>query len=496
MTMSHWRQLQRMSRAEQRALQDQLLRRYVREYIYPFSPYYRQLFDDNGVRPDQIRSVDDLRRLPLSGKRDLLATDEDPQRFRKFILQPDPASIKAAWPLSKKLPLLWQKWTSGSDAVRRTVQREFSPCFMTFTTGRSAEPVPFFYSPHDIQNLHRTGARLVDVMGLQSDWRVANVFPYAPHLAFWQVFFAGQETGMMVLSTGGGKVMGSTGDLRALARLKADALIGVPGYVYHLLRKAAADNMDLSSVRCVVLGAERVPPGMKAKIRQLLEACGAHDISVFGTYGFTEARMAFAECPTADNAYTGYHLYPDLAIFEVIDPDSGEVVPEGEDGELVFTPLTARASTVFRYRTGDRVRGGIRWEPCPHCGRTVPRISSDLTRESSLKDLQLLKVKGTLVNLEDCAMLLSGIPEVEEWQIELRKKDDDPLEVDEIVVHLAVKDGSPQDSTARQIVTAFKSRLEVSPNSVEFLGLDAMLQKIGMETEMKEKRFVDARPKA
>lgn len=494
--MHDWSKLQRMSRAEQRAVQDQLLSRYVREYLYPFSPFYRRLFDSSGVRPEQIRTVDDLRRLPLTSKRDLLASPEEPQKFKDFILQPDPATIKAAWPLSKKLPLLWQKWTKGTDSVRRAVKREFSPCFMTFTTGRSADPVPFFYSPHDIQNLHDTGSRLVDVMSLPEEYRIANVFPYAPHLAFWQVFFAGQETGMMVLSTGGGKVMGSTGDLRAISRLKADALIGVPGYVYHLLRKAVNDGLDLSSIRCVVLGAERVPPGMKDKIRELLQATGAGDVSVFGTYGFTEARMAFAECPTKDNAYTGYHLYPDLAIFEVVDPQTGEVVPEGEDGELVFTPLNARASSVFRYRTGDRVRGGIRWDPCPHCGRTVPRISSDLTRESSLKDLQLLKVKGTLVNLEDCAMLLSDMPEVEEWQIELRKKDDDPLEVDELVVHLALKDGCGQEPMAEQVRNVFKSRLEVTPNEFQFLGLEAMLQKIGMETEMKEKRFVDARPKS
>ena len=494
--MSDWQRLQRMPRNEQRAMQDALLQRYVREYLYPFSPFYRELFDRAGVRPEQIRGVDDLRRLPLSQKRDMLPSAEDPQRFKKFILQPDAQKVRAAWPLSKKLPLLWQKWTKGPEAARATLRSEFAPCFMTFTTGRSAEPVPFFYSPHDIRNLHDTGARLVDVMGLERDFRVANVFPYAPHLAFWQVFFAGQSTGMMVLSTGGGKVMGSSGDLRAMTRLKADALIGVPGYVYHLLRRAAAERMDLSSIRCVVLGAERVPPGMKTKIVQLLGECGAKDVRVFGTYGFTEARMAFAECPTAGNEYTGYHLYPDLAVFEVIDPATGEVVPEGSDGELVFTPLHARASTVFRYRTGDRVRGGLRWDPCPHCGRTVPRISSDLTRESSLKDLQLLKVKGTLVNLEDCAVLLGSMPEVEEWQIELRKKDDDPLEVDEMTVHLALRDGSATETAAARVRELFHTRLEITPNRVEFLGLESMLRKIGMETEMKEKRFVDSRPKA
>jgi phenylacetate-coenzyme A ligase PaaK-like adenylate-forming protein len=492
--MISWQRLQRLPRAEQRALQDSLLRRYVREYLYPFSPYYRQVFDAHGVRPEQIRTVDDLRRLPLTSKLDLLPTETDAQRFKRFILQPDPKTIRAAWPLSRKLPLLWQKWTQGTEAVRRTVRGEFAPCFMTFTTGRSAMPVPFFYSPHDVANLRETGERLIDVMGLESEYRVANVFPYAPHLAFWQVFFAGQATGMMVLSTGGGKVMGSSGDLRAITRLRADSLIGVPGYVYHLLRRAAGERLDLSSIRCVVLGAERVPPQMKAKICSLLGETGAHDVRVFGTYGFTEARMAFAECPTRDNAYTGYHLYPDLAIFEVVDPRTGEVVPEGEDGELVFTPLHARASTVFRYRTGDRVRGGLRYEPCPHCGRTVPRISSDLTRESSLKDLQLLKVKGTLVNLEECAMLLGSVPEVEEWQIELRKKDGDPLEVDELIVHLAVKEGCQHEQAAARIRELFHSRLEVTPNAIEFLGLETMLRKIGMETEMKERRFVDARP--
>lgn len=492
--MTAWQRLQRMPRAELRRLQDSLLQRYVQRYLWPFSPFYRALFAQHGVRPEQIRGVDDLRRLPLTQKRDLLPTADDPQRFKQFILQPDPRSLRAAWPLHLQLPLLWQKWTQGSEAVRARLRREFAPSFMTFTTGRSAEPVPFFYSPHDLQNLHTTGSRLIDVLGLGRDYRVANVFPYAPHLAFWQVFFAGIAEHMMVLSTGGGKVMGSSGDLRALGRLRADALIGVPGYVYHLLRRAAAERHDLASLRCVVLGAERVAPGLKQKLRELLAQVGAHDVRVLGTYGFTEARMAFAECPTPDDAWSGYHLYPDFAIFEVVDPVSGEVVKDGEDGELVFTPLQARASTVFRYRTGDRVRGGLQYDPCPHCGRTVPRISSDLTRESSLKDLQLLKVKGTLVNLEDCAMLLGSMAEVEEWQIELRKKDDDPLEVDEMIVHLAVKPG--REAVAEQrLRELFKSRLEILPNHVEFLGLESMLRKIGMETEMKERRFVDSRPR-
>jgi hypothetical protein len=100
-----------------------------------------------------------------------------------------------------------------------------------------------------------------------------------------------------------------------------------------------------------------------------------------------------------------------------------------------------------------------------------------------------------MVNLEDCAQVLGSIPEVEEWQVELRKKDDDPLEVDELVVHLAVRDPSQREAASRKVTEGFRGQLEVQPNRVTFEDLDSMLQRIGMETEMKERRFLDARPR-
>ena len=238
--MANWREVEHWSRDQARAYQDEQLRRYVSEYLYPFSPFYRELFDRSGVKPEQIKTVDDLRRMPTSGKSDLIPSDDEPQKFKQFILQPDPESIRGAWPLSRKLPLLWHSWTKGKEWVKEELRKEFYPCFMTFTTGRSAEPVPFFYSRHDLDSLRTTGGRLIEVLGIESDMRIANVFPYAPHLAFWQVVSAGFEKGLMVLSTGGGKVMGSSGDLRAIARTKAQALLGVPGYVYHLLRRGGS----------------------------------------------------------------------------------------------------------------------------------------------------------------------------------------------------------------------------------------------------------------
>ena len=82
-----------MKRADLRALQNQRLQRYVREYLYPFSSYYREQFDKAGIKPDQIKTVDDLKHLPLSSKADLLPTEDDPQQFKRFILKPDAKAL-------------------------------------------------------------------------------------------------------------------------------------------------------------------------------------------------------------------------------------------------------------------------------------------------------------------------------------------------------------------------------------------------------------------
>ncbi|MHC4898385.1 MAG: hypothetical protein ACYTGW_14885, partial [Planctomycetota bacterium] len=88
----------------------------------------------------------------------------------------------------------------------------------------------------------------------------------------------------------------------------------------------------------------------------------------------------------------------------------------------------------------------------------------------------------------------SNLSEVDEWQVELCKKDNDPLEVDQVIVHLAQREGSNQDQTMVKVKEAFKTGVEISPNRVEFLPLEDMLERIGMEKEIKEKRFVDSRP--
>jgi len=486
-----WRSLSLTPAAQLRGLQDEQLARYVREELYPFSRHYRRVLDDAGVDPRRFGGVADLARLPFTTKQDLLRAQTTPENRYDFVLRPSPESIKQHWPFARKLALVL-----GGAGARETLRYRYTPNFLTFTTGRSSEPVGFTYTPHDLDVLSEAIARMFDVVGVTAhDERIVNLFPFAPHLAFWAVTLGGFKTGRLVVPSGGGKVMGTDGSLRLFDRLSPTAIVGTPGFTYHLLRRGNELGTSFQNVRTVVLGAEKTPPGLKDKMLECLRAGGAGKVKIVGTYGFTESRMAWAECPTEDNASSGYHLHPDLGVFEVIDPASGRVLPEGESGELVYSTISGHGTCVLRYRTGDLCVGGIRWSVCPHCGRTLPRIASELRRVSETHALNLTKIKGTLVDLAQMGQTLAEMREVEEWQVVISKRNDDPFEVDQLEVRVAARKGADGEKLASEIRTRLASATEVAPNQVCVLPLEELIKALGMETAMKEQRYVDRRPK-
>jgi phenylacetate-coenzyme A ligase PaaK-like adenylate-forming protein len=493
--MDPWGSLARLSPAEMRALQNAKLRRFINHYIYPFSPHYRKLFDDHKIDPKSIRTVDDLRRIPFTSKLDLIDDSSGTPRYRDYILQPDKEKIKKSWPAGKLIGLAACSAFRGKEYVESTLSHEFRPVFMTFTTGTTNKPVPFIYTNHDIANLHTSGARMLDLFEIPKTDRIINMFPFAPHLAFWQVVFGGLAACTLCLSTGGGRVLGTEGNINAINRMQPSMILGVPSYVYHLLREAREKKCDFSFIKKIVLGAARVTQGFKLKLAELLEGMGGHDINVFGTYGFTESRCAWAESPTALDESSGYYLYPDKEIFEIIDPKTGEVKKEGEDGEIVYTSIDSRGSAVIRYRTGDFVKGGITYAPDKNSRLHVPRLSSDITRLSDVKDLQLSKVKGALINLSNFSAIFEGIAGVDEWQIEIRKKDDDPYEVDHLAIYLCAKNGVDREKLNYEIKEKILGAMEITPNSIEYIGMDEMVKRLELETANKEKRILDKRPK-
>jgi hypothetical protein len=121
---------------------------------------------------------------------------------------------------------------------------------------------------------------------------------------------------------------------------------------------------------------------------------------------------------------------------------------------------------------------------------------SNLQRVSNLKALEIGKIKGTLVNMNTLSALFSADPEIDEWQLELRKKNDDPFEVDEIVLHAALKSRVDPEAFKRRIQEDIYGRSEIHVNEIRIEPLADMLRRIGMETLTKEERIVDRRKRA
>lgn len=491
--MDSWKGITRLSDEQIKSLQDRRLHSFINTQVYPFSPYYRKLFDEKKIDPQSIRTKQDLSRIPLISKNDLIDGNNS-QRFQDFILHPDKVTISRYWPKTRLLGMAATSLVQGRG-LEQELGSQYRPMFMTFTTGTTNSPVPFMYSHYDLDNLNISGARMIELFNIKVDERIMNLFPFAPHLAFWQTFFGAVQAGVFSLSTGGGKVMGTEGNLTALSRVKPAAILGVPSYIYHLVRSAHQKGQDLSFLQKIILGAARATPAFKEKLSAMLKAQGASNVHILGTYGFTEARTAWAECITDNNLSSGYHLYPDKEIFEIIDPATGEVRPDDADGELVYTSLDSRASVMIRYRTGDIVHGGITRQPCPYCGRRTLRLSSDITRLSDNKDLHLTKIKGTLVNFSHFAEVINAIPAVSDWQLEICKHQNDPFDVDEIVVYVTAADGVDQGSLAGLIKEKLTGATEVSPNEIRFIPLAEMVRRLELDTANKEKRIVDSRPK-
>ena len=461
--------------------QNVLLRRFLRDRVVPFTAHYGKMFRELGLEAADIKGTDDLTRLPFTSKVDLV-TPKD------FVIIPDEAVLKHQWS-TLKLAI-----THGPGGTKALLEKELRPIFLTSTTGRSAAPVPFLYSQHDIDRLTEGGVRLMRLCKSDPSWRHINAFPFAPHLAFWQAHYAGTGFGTFMLSSGGGKTMGTEGNVKLIDKIDPDAIIAMPTFLYHLLQEGAAKGSKWTKIKRLVLGGEKVPAGMRRKLKALCAEMGSKDVAIMSTYGFTEAKIAWTECMGPDGAEpSGFHVYPDMAFVEVIDPKTGERVPERTTGEIVVTPIDARGTVVLRYRTGDLIEGGITYEPCPCCGRTCPRLLGKVSRVSDVRELDIGKLKGTLVDFNRLENILDDTEGLGAWQIELRKRNDDPLESDEVVVHAVALNGAA-GSLEEKIGKRFHEATEFTPNRVILHNWEEIRKLQGVGKELKERKVVDHRP--
>jgi len=176
--------------------------------------------------------------------------------------------------------------------------------------------------------------------------------------------------------------------------------------------------------------------------------------------------MAWAECPCpVDEQPSGYHIYPDLGIFEVVNPKTGVVMPEGKPGRVgVHAPRRAR-SVVLRYRTGDYIDGGLVYDPCPYCGRNRTPPGRRISRSSEVKSMQLDKIKARSSISTNSNMCWTTLPTLAPGNSNCGKLNDDPMELDEIILHVHKANDVNEEKLRRELSNRFVERTEIQPTA-------------------------------
>jgi phenylacetate-coenzyme A ligase PaaK-like adenylate-forming protein len=443
------------SRDEIRAVQDAELRKIV-ELCAQGSPFYRKMFEEQGLSPADFENVDDLVKLPLTRKGDLMG---DPEAFRLNI--PDlPVQERVTWD-------------------------------MAYTTGTTGTPTPIYSTTHDFYAIIEIWTRILTIGGVREDDILANLFPLTayPSGSFIRSALASAGTGALVLNAIPGQtyppfpVQRSVDTvIKMVEKKKATVLLGVPSFVRRFLMRAEELGADFSSVRLTSFVGEPCPDGLREDIRTRLKNMGAKDPELLVRLGFTEAQAAFPECRERGPLH---NPAPDLYYFEILDPDTLERVPEGQPGLLVMTHFNRRGTVLLRYVVGDIT--SMSFDPCPHCGRT-----GGLVLQQPFRADHLTKIKGMLVNPDVIRDLLSARAAIAEYQIVFRKEDDsDPYSMDELLIRLAT-DEADKEGMKKSVIGEVREAVRVTPK-VEFVDQTAIYVP---GSSMKAARVVDERKRA
>jgi len=307
---------------EMEALQLERLQNLV-AYVLDNSVFYQNKFKEAGISAGDIRDISDLRKLPFTRKTDL----RDNYPFGML-----------------------------SAPLRDVVEIHAS-------SGTTGNPTVVAYTRNDIKLWSEVMARTLVVAGANPDDILQNAYGYGLFTGGLGVHYGALELGASVIPMSSG---GTKRQLKLMHDFKSTVLTCTPSYAIFMAEEAREMGYDprKSPLRIGIFGAEPWSDGLRREIED------AWDITALDIYGLSEiiGPGVAQECP----AKNGLHIYNDVFFPEVINPKTGEVVDEGEDGELVITTLTKEAIPLIRYRIGDIV--SITYERCS-CGRTQPRIS-------------------------------------------------------------------------------------------------------------------------
>ncbi len=414
--------------------------------------YYKRTWAAAGVDIASIQTIAELERLPLTFKADLMA---EPESFRLNV---------AGLPLAERT--LW-------DVI--------------YTTGTTSEPTPVYNTTHDYHAYLFQSRRVAEISGIRESDVIANLFPLtpAPMGAFVRSAANAYASGAAIFAVLPGAPHGRFDVQRSLdeglglvERHRATVLWGVPSFVRRTLLRAGELSADWTSLRMCVISGETSTPAMRDELRRCMRAVGARGTTVFDRYGSTELG-AFAQC-VEDGDW--HNPAPEIQYHEVVDPQTGRRLPDGQRGMLAVTHLDRRGTVLLRYVVGDEV--ALTRAPCPACGRTSERVIGPVVRA---KDL--VKVKGMLVNPAALLDALRGLPGIDEFQVVVgRENPADPFSMDELSVRVstAVRD---RDALAAAVAATTREAVRVTPRVV----FASSREIYDADTQTKAVRFVDQR---
>lgn len=374
-------EIESMARHEMERLQSERLQATVKR-VYENVEFYKRKFDELGITPEDIKSLDDIVKLPFTKKQDL----RDNYPYGLF-----------AVPLE--------------DVVR-----------IHGSSGTSGKPTVVGYTQNDIDVWSEVVARSIVAAGGKKSDIFHNAYGYGLFTGGLGLHYGAEKLGAAVIPISGGN---TERQITVIEDFKPRGICGTPSYILNIAEKMQDMGLDPrnTSVEYGIFGAEPWSEEMRVKLEETL------NLKAVDIYGLSEIMGpgVSIECHEAQN---GLHVQEDHFFVEVLDPETQQPVPEGEVGELVFTSLTKEAFPVIRYRTGDLA--SITKEKCI-CGRTTVRMSRVKGRTDDMIIIRGVNVFPS--EIERVLLQINGL--VPHFQIHLTRKGT----MDSVELHVEIENG-------------------------------------------------------
>ena len=403
--------IETMPRERLRELQLEKLQAML-EQLYGHNRFYTAKLKAAGAVPEDIQSLDDLSRLPLTTKDELLEAQADDPPFGTNATFPETAYIRV-------------HQTAGTTGTPLRV----------FDTKESWDWVGKCWSYRLIGN------------GLTATDRVFIAFSFAPFFGPWAGFEGVRQIGAMPISGGG---QNSRQRLGLMRNLGATVLFCTPTYALRLAEVAREEGFELSDIPVRILTHGGEPgasvPATKARIESAWSA------KCFDNGGACEVGPHSFECQVQPG---GIHVIESEFIAEVLDPSTGQRVPPGETGELVITNLGRIGFPVIRYRTRDLVR--LNYTPCD-CGRTFARFDGGLLDRAD----DMVVVRGVNVFPRAIENLIRQFEAVDEFQVTVSKRG----ELHTLDIEIELAEGTDANATRTAVGRAITDALGLKPNVI------------------------------